>query len=161
MFRYLEKLIDEIGAIDSDRCGHEVSGFLQCEDTYPDFDANRRHFQSLLERLRLSADDDNIMETGRAQVSRVQRWLVHLLWHKLIFHSQYEENFAKLVGMRATVSPVQDYREPDRFSATGLNAASDHATLEELHSLACCQTRQSSGKRPEKLWVVIRDSVIR
>ena len=47
VFRYLEKLIAEIGAIDSDLPRNQAPAILQCEDTYPDFDANHKHFTRL------------------------------------------------------------------------------------------------------------------
>ncbi len=52
-FRYLEKLIVEIGTIDSNARPDDALSPLQCEDTYPDFDANHQHFTELLEQLRL------------------------------------------------------------------------------------------------------------
>lgn len=98
MFRYLEKLIAEVGAIGSKSSSGDES-FLQCEDTYPDFDANQKHFADLLERLQLwqKGHDDALPALGSATPEK--RWLAHLLWHKLVFHSMYEENFAKLIAI--------------------------------------------------------------
>lgn len=100
VFRYLEKLIVEIGAIGSDAPPDATSSILQCEDTYPDFDANHRHFTDFLKRLRDWLDGQEETLPALGERSSVQRWLVHLLWHKLVFHSRYEHNFAKLVGER-------------------------------------------------------------
>ena len=100
VFRYLEKLIVEIGAIGSDASPGDISPFLQCEDTYPDFDANHEHFTDLVKRLRLWLDGHEEVLPSLGEMSPVQRWLLHLLWHKLVFHARYEENFAKLVGER-------------------------------------------------------------
>ncbi|MFC1452254.1 hypothetical protein ACFLSJ_02795 [Verrucomicrobiota bacterium] len=99
-FRYLEKLIVEIGAIDSDAAREEASAILQCEDTYPDFEANHEHFVDLVRRLRSWLDGEEGQIPSLGPSSPVGRWLVHLLWHKLVFHARYEENFAKLVGER-------------------------------------------------------------
>ena len=98
-FRYLEKLVAEIGAIGSEAPA-EARPILQCEDTYPDFDANREHFTDLLERLRLWLDGHEGALPSLGEASPVKRWLVHLLRHKLVFHARYEEGFAKLVGRR-------------------------------------------------------------
>ena len=100
VFRYLEKLIVEIGAIGSEVSPEEAPPILQCEDTYPDFDANHEHFTDLLEGLRLWLDGHEETRPSLGEASPVKRWLVHLLWHKLVFHARYEENFAKLVGER-------------------------------------------------------------
>ncbi len=73
---------------------------LQCEDTYPDFDANHRHFTGLLEDLRRWLDGHEGTHPSLGAPSPVKHWLVRLLRHKLVFHGRYEENFAKLVGER-------------------------------------------------------------
>lgn len=99
-FRYIEKLIVEIGALGSSSGVSEAASILQCEDTYPDFEANQRHFRSLLGRLRGWLDGARESFASFGEPSPVKRWLVHLLWHKLVFHSRYEENFGKLVGER-------------------------------------------------------------
>ena len=101
VFRYLERLITEIGAIGSDGPPGDVMPLLQCEDTYPDFDANHEHYTDLLERLRLWLDGNEGAVPSLGETSPVKRWLVHLLRHKLVFHATYEENFAKLVGKGA------------------------------------------------------------
>jgi len=99
-FRYLEKLISEIGALGSSAPPGDTPPFLQCEDTYPDFVANHRHFTDLLQRLRRWLDGHKGSVQSLGEMSPVKRWLVHLLWHKLVFHATHEENFAKLVGAR-------------------------------------------------------------
>lgn len=97
MFRYLERLIVEIG---SGARLDEAPPILQCEDTYADFDANHRHFGDLVERLRAWLGGDNEQFPNLGPGSPAQRWLMHLLWHKLVFHAKYEENFGKLLGGR-------------------------------------------------------------
>ncbi|MDP6113685.1 MAG: hypothetical protein QGG53_17640 [Planctomycetota bacterium] len=100
VFRYLERLIAEIGSIGSDAPLGEVQSILDCEDTYPDFDADYEHFIELLENLQLWLDGDGEALPHLGEMSPVKRWLAHLLRHKLVFHARYEENFAKLVGKR-------------------------------------------------------------
>ena len=90
----------EIGAIGSDAYHGDAPSFLQCEDTYPDFDANHQHFVRLLERLRLWHEGKEESFPSLGPTSPVKRWLVHLLWHQLVFKARYEENFGKFVGER-------------------------------------------------------------
>lgn len=100
VFRYVEKIISEIGAIGSGDPPSDPPPILQCEDTYPDFVANGRHFTALVDRLRRWLDGDAEQLPSLRASSPVERWLIHLLWHKLVFHARYEGNFAKLVGQR-------------------------------------------------------------
>jgi len=98
VFRYLEKLIVAIGAIGSGAPPEGDHPILQCEDTYPDFDANREHFTDLLERLGLWLDGHEDALPAIDRTSPVKQWLVHLLRHKLAFLAKYEQDFGKYVG---------------------------------------------------------------
>ena len=100
VFRYLENLIAEIGNIASTAVSNKASGFLQCDDTYPDFAANRQCFTDLIQCLERWLDGQEGELSALGSTTPVKHWLVHLLWHKLTFHARYEENFAKLVGQR-------------------------------------------------------------
>jgi len=100
VFRYLEKLIVEIGTIGSDAPPDEAVSILQCEDTYPDFNANHEHFVGLVGCLRSWLDGEKGQFPSLGSASPVKRWLVRLLWHKLVFHAKYEENFGKFIGER-------------------------------------------------------------
>ena len=100
VFRYLEKLIIQIGAIGSNASTCDDSPILQCEDTYPDFDANYRHYTGLVQRLKSWMDGREELFPSFGLPSPITRWLVHLLWHKLVFQATYEENFSKLVGKK-------------------------------------------------------------
>lgn len=104
MFRYLEKLLVEIGAIGTE-APEESPSFLQCEDTYPNFEANHQHFTHLLERLQAWLDGDDASLPSVGDRPPVKQWLVQLLRHKLLFHARYEENFAKLIGARPHGKP--------------------------------------------------------
>ena len=91
-------MIVEIG---SDAPPDETPAILQCEDTYPDFDAHREHFVGLVDGLRSWLEGEEGRFPSLGSESPVRRWLVHLLWHKLVFHAKYEENFGRLVGVRS------------------------------------------------------------
>ena len=100
VFRYLEKLIAEIGAIDGTDAPTPADAFLQCEDTYPDFAANRQYFADLTRRLARWLDGEEHQLPSLGSSTPVKHWLVHLLHHKLMFQARYEENFAKMMGQR-------------------------------------------------------------
>ncbi len=117
VFRYLEKLIAEIGAIGSDQFSGDIPSFLQCEHTYPDFAANLQQYKRLTDKLRQWLDGCAVQLPAIEASSHVQRWLVHILWHKLVFHGTYEENFGKMVGVRShgksgTKHPGIQYSNP-------------------------------------------------
>jgi hypothetical protein len=98
VFRYLEKLIAEIGVIDTELKKIDVTPFLQCEDTYPDFKYTGKEYHRLKSMLRqwLDGDDDRLQDLQNT--SPVQRWLLHILWHKLVFHGTYEEVFRRMIN---------------------------------------------------------------
>lgn len=97
-FRYLEKIIIEIGAIGKESPDDGMPVILQCEDTYPNLEAYRDHFVDLLDRFQRWLDGDADCLPSLGQMKSVNRWLVHLLRHQLVFQSTYEDNFAKLLG---------------------------------------------------------------
>jgi hypothetical protein len=100
VFRYLEKLLVEIGAIDSQPYTGEVPSYLQCEDTYPNFEILHQQYWQLRNtyQLWLAGRRDLILDLKNP--TPIQVWLMHILWHKLVFHGTYEETFGKLVGER-------------------------------------------------------------
>lgn len=101
VFRYLERLIAEIGTLGSATTPRSAAPpILQCEDTYPDFAANREHFTGLLKRLQQWLDGQEHALPSFGATTPVKHWLVHLLRHKLEFQARYEENFGKFVGLR-------------------------------------------------------------
>ena len=109
VFRYVEKIIAEIGSIGSPAAGETgrdcpsgaESGFLQCEDTYPDFTASGRSFDVITSQLQAWLDGGEDAVAALGATTPVKHWLLRILWHKLVFQAQYEENFSRLVGKRA------------------------------------------------------------
>ena len=100
VFRYLERLIIEIGNINSQTSHHSAASFLQCENTYPDYKANRNHFQYLTGALRAWLKGNVNAYPDLGETTPIKHWLVHILLHKLNFHAKYEENFGKYMGLR-------------------------------------------------------------
>ena len=103
VFRYLEKLVQEIGAIDQQDVPAPDSNILQCEDTYPDFESCSAWFDSFISRLDewLSGSDAAAPELGES--NPVKRWLASILRHKLLFTfvEQTDNPAAKLIGRKA------------------------------------------------------------
>jgi len=103
VFRYLEKLVHEIGAIDRPDDSPDDSPVLQCEDTYPDFQSCSAWFDDFIFRVEawLAGSADAAPELGGP--APVKRWLAGVLRHKLLFTfvEQTENPAAKLIGRAA------------------------------------------------------------
>ena len=98
VFRYLEKLLAEVGTIDQGHFEGYVPSFLQCDDTYPDFTVAREWYSHLKDAFRKWLDGDTNLLNTLQTPSPTQRWLMHILWHKLVFHGTYEQTFGRMVG---------------------------------------------------------------
>jgi len=103
VFRYLEKLVHEIGAIDRPDDSPSDSPILQCEDTYPDFQSCSAWFDDFISRVEawLAGNVGAAPELG--EPTPVKLWLASLLRHKLLFTfvEQSENPAAKLIGRAA------------------------------------------------------------
>ena len=99
-FRYVERIIQEIGAIDSPTPRPSEGSILQCEDTYPDMRSCAEWFEVFTRKLDqwLEGETEAVPELGCA--TPVKHWLVRILRHKLLFSAEHEENFGKLAGKR-------------------------------------------------------------
>jgi hypothetical protein len=97
VFRYLEKLICEIGGIDSDGPPDYGQTILQCEDTYPDMESCREWYSSFMASLTewLAGNAEAMPELGAA--TPVKHWLARILRHKLDLYERHD-SFGKLVG---------------------------------------------------------------
>lgn len=102
VFRYLEKIIHDIGCIGSDNDAPTAyPGILQCEDTYPDFEFCSMWFKDFISRLDqwLAGNTEAMHELGPS--TPVRHWLAHLWRHRLLFESGQDENgFHRMVGFR-------------------------------------------------------------
>ena len=100
VFRYVEKLILEIGQLPPVGTAPDSGELLECQDTYPDFRQCAAWLSAFVGRLDkwLAGDIAVVPELGQA--SPVKHWLTRILRHKLLFSAEFEENFGKLVGSR-------------------------------------------------------------
>ena len=97
-FRYLERLILEIGSVGTDTGPDFGRSYLQCEDTYPDLASCRQWHASFIASLDawLTGDDRAVLALGR--VTPVKHWLAGMLRHRLQIYvgfSQYAAGTAQ------------------------------------------------------------------
>jgi len=83
VFRYIERLIHEVGGVGSGGAPDYKKCLLDCEDTYPDFGLARQWESDYLDRLSrwLRDDTDAVPELGSP--TPVKQWLVGLLKYRL------------------------------------------------------------------------------
>ena len=128
-FRYLERIILEIGSLDAPRPADLGAAILQCEDTYPDAARCAANFRAMMaslehwlargpgdgrgpdaapsaapagQRPRCQAeggDVDGALVHMLGEATPVKRWLVRLFRHKLRLYAQHD-NLGRLVGAR-------------------------------------------------------------
>ncbi len=97
-FRYLEKLILEIGSIGSENISNSDVSILQCEDTYPDIVSYKKWYSSFMFSLTgwLARNQDAMRELG--DITPVKHWLVRILRHRLQLYEKH--NTLKFVGAK-------------------------------------------------------------
>jgi len=99
VFRYLEKLIAEIGSVGSEEPPSGNRTFLQCEDDYPDVESYKRWYSAFMDSLVdwLRGNRDARPELG--DTTPVKHWLVRILKHKLHLYERHCD-FGKLIGTK-------------------------------------------------------------
>ena len=97
-FRYLEKLILEIGSIGSENISNSDVSILQCEDTYPDIVSYKKWYSSFMFSLTgwLARNQDAMRDLG--DITPVKHWLVRILRHRLQLYEKH--NTLKFVGAK-------------------------------------------------------------
>jgi hypothetical protein len=98
-FRYVERLILQIGSIGSERVTDADISILQCEDTYPHFASCARWYTSFVASLKgwLGGDRQAMSELGEA--TPVKHWLARMLLCKLELLERHG-SLGKLTGAR-------------------------------------------------------------
>ena len=99
VFRYLEKLILEIGSIDSEKVPDSEISILQCEDSYPDFTSYKGWYSSFMSSLTAWLENKHERSGELGDRTPVKHWLARILRHKLQLFERYG-NLGKLVGSR-------------------------------------------------------------
>ncbi len=95
-FRYIERLLLEIGAIGTTDTPDFDQRLLDCDDTYPDFEQAREWEAALLNRLAswLAGDSDAVPELG--PVTPTKHWLAGLLRYRLMLM----DDWTRFIGGR-------------------------------------------------------------
>ena len=105
-FRYLERVIIEIGSMGTTEKPDLSRSVLQCEDTYPDLAAHRRWYDSFMMALEawLAGRTEAIPALG--EVTPVKHWLVRMLRHRLELMSQWTRFVAGIPQGRSGLGAV-------------------------------------------------------
>jgi hypothetical protein len=101
VFRYLEKIILEIGNIGSNDIQNDDFAILQCEDTYPNIASYQKWYASFVQSLTnwLDCDPEALGELG--YITSVKHWLVRILRHKLQLYEKHDP-FGNMVGAKSS-----------------------------------------------------------
>lgn len=99
VFRYVEKLIVQIGSQGCDGETESDGAILQCEDTYPDVESHEEWYASFMSSLTkwLDGDGEALPELG--QTTPVKHWIARILRRKLRLYERYN-SFGNMVGAR-------------------------------------------------------------
>ena len=99
VFRYLEKLIVEIGTLRSGSTPSDQVSILQCEDTYPNTASYQKWYASFMSSLTawLEGDREAVAELG--DVTPVKHWLARIFRHKLRLYEKHTR-FGQLIGAK-------------------------------------------------------------
>jgi len=97
-FRYIERILLEIGAVGTTDTPDFRQQILDCDDTYPDFERAREWETALLNKLAswLSGDSDAVPELG--PVTPTKHWLAGLLRYRLMLM----DDWSRFIGGRPT-----------------------------------------------------------
>lgn len=100
-FRYLERLIVEIGGVGSDRSPHFDRLLLWCEDTYPDLSACGQWHASFLSSLDSWLAGDPTACPRLGLITPAKHWLVGMLRHRLQIYAAFTQYVAGAPGGRS------------------------------------------------------------
>jgi hypothetical protein len=97
-FRYIERVLLEIGAVGSTDTPDFNQRLLDCDDTYPDFEQAREWETTLLNKLAswLAGDSDAVPELG--PVTPTKHWLAGLLRYRLMLM----DDWSRFIGGHPT-----------------------------------------------------------
>ncbi|MCJ7736429.1 MAG: hypothetical protein MUQ10_03815, partial [Anaerolineae bacterium] len=93
-FRYIERVLLEIGAIGTVDTPDFSQRLLDCDDTYPDFEQAREWEAALLNKLEswLAGDSGAVPELG--SLTPTKHWLAGLLRYRLMLM----DNWSRFIG---------------------------------------------------------------
>ena len=99
-FRYVEKIILYIGAIDRPHGSASGVSVLQCEDTYPELRSCRRWFQAFIRSISEYLAGEPGDSIGLVEPTAPKLWLARILRYKLQLYEKHD-NMGLLVGNRS------------------------------------------------------------
>jgi hypothetical protein len=99
VFRYLERIIIDIGNSGSENVPDYGLSILQCEDTYPDVVSHQKWYNAFMSSLTywLSGDSQALCELG--DMAPVKHWLARIVRHKLRLYEKHDP-FGNMIGAR-------------------------------------------------------------
>jgi hypothetical protein len=100
-FRYLERILVEIGAIGSGKAPKTDASILQCEDTYPDAASHKAWYAAFIASLTAWLDGVRDARPELGEPTPAKHWLVRLFRHKLRLYEKHDP-FGNLVGAKST-----------------------------------------------------------
>lgn len=98
VFRYLERIIIEIGAIGSGKPPKTNVSILQCEDTYPDAASHKAWHDAFMASLAAWLSGA-AARPDLGEPTPAKHWLVRLLRHKLQLYEKHDP-FGNLIGAK-------------------------------------------------------------
>jgi len=98
-FRYVERIIIEIGALGSDKPPKTNVSILDCDDTLPDAASYRQWFDGFMASLTAWLGGDGAARPELGAPTPVRHWLVRILRHKLQLYAKHCP-FGNLVNAR-------------------------------------------------------------
>jgi len=101
VFRYLERLVIEIGAISTGKPPRTNVSILQCEDTYPDGPSHKAWYDAFMASLAAWLAGDAAARPELGEPTPVRHWLARILRHKLTLYETHDP-FGNLVGAKST-----------------------------------------------------------
>jgi len=97
VFRYLEKIILEIGSVGLNSIQNGDVPILQCEDTYPNFISYQKWYSSFMQSLTDWLDGDPQASGELGNMTPIKHWLVRILRHKLQLYEKHDP-FGNMIG---------------------------------------------------------------
>jgi len=101
VFRYLERIIIDVGNVDSENAPDYGTAILQCEDTYPDIASYQKWYSAFMLSLTDWLDGDSQTLGDLGDINPVKHWLARILMHKLRLYEKHDP-FGNMVGAKSS-----------------------------------------------------------
>ena len=101
VFRYLERIIIDIGNLGSENAPDYDLTILQCEDTYPNVASHQKWYSAFMSSLTKWLDGDPQALSDMGDITPTKRWLARILRHKLRLYEKHDP-FGNMVGAKSS-----------------------------------------------------------